>query len=76
MIHPNGAVGVLVHYFVGGLIACMPNLEQERLRALMNKPQPVIRSDDVRAVTCTFCKQADAYQRAANALRALGVKVS
>jgi hypothetical protein len=60
----DGKEIVLIHFVIqdGTRIACTPNLEV--LSANRFRSVPVIRSDNINAVTCPVCKRTNDFRKA------------
>jgi hypothetical protein len=64
----DGREILLVHFSFEGQVVCVPNLQTPH--SLPTRAEVWQRSDDPRAVTCSFCKATVAYQQALAELNA------
>lgn len=58
VIGTDGQEVVLIHYFDGVKIICMPNLHAKDMASSKMRQAPHMRSDSMAAVTCPMCKRA------------------
>lgn len=74
----DGVQRVVIHYLVGGRLACMPGVKElSSVQPTPNKVgqlHPFLRSEEHRAVTCFLCKQTSAYTTAAGGQTTPGAK--